>query len=235
MIVKGKRKSTGFGVLIASVLLAAVVFGVSLRNNGIMQAASCGEKFLSSEESGAYKYEAEAYFNGRRVSTLAELPSSDLALARDERVLGEMSEKEKWIEVDLTNQRIKAHEGDGVVYDFPMSSGKFVETPTGEYRIWSKFKYTKMEGGVKGTGTYYYLPNVPYTMFFHQGFGIHGTYWHNNFGHPMSHGCVNVSIPDAETLFYWAGPEIDPNINSISASKDKPGARVVVHGKTPKD
>ena len=90
------------------------------------------------------------------------------------------------------------------------------------------------EGGVKGTGTYYYLPNVPYTMFFYQGFGLHGTYWHNNFGQPMSHGCVNLSIPNAEKLFYWAEPSVGTDQNSVRASSDNPGTRVLVHGKTPR-
>ena len=48
------------------------------------------------------------------------------------------------------------------------------------------------------------LPNVPYTMYFYKGYGIHGTYWHHNFGHPMSHGCVNMRTSDAAWLFNWA-------------------------------
>ena len=63
-----------------------------------------------------------------------------------------------------------------------------------------------------GTGNdYYNLPNVPFVMFFQnekipgiRGFGIHGAYWHNNFGHAMSHGCINMRIIDAEKLFKWA-------------------------------
>lgn len=180
------------------------------------------------EQTGAFAVESYAVFEGKLVVPLAA------ALPEESRVLGESSGDEKWIEVDLTNQRIRAHEGDRIVYDFLISSGKWAETPVGEYRIWSKFKYTKMEGGVKGTGTYYYLPNVPYAMFFYKGFGIHGTYWHNNFGQPMSHGCVNASIADAEKLFYWAEPAIEANTKSLLASPDKPGTRVVVHGKTPR-
>ena len=53
-------------------------------------------------------------------------------------------------------------------------------------------------------GPGYYLPNVPYTMYFYQGYGLHGTYWHHNFGTPMSHGCVNLATPDAEWLYNWA-------------------------------
>jgi lipoprotein-anchoring transpeptidase ErfK/SrfK len=53
-------------------------------------------------------------------------------------------------------------------------------------------------------GPGYYLPNVPYVMYFYEGYGLHGTYWHNNFGHPMSHGCVNFTIEDAGWLFDFA-------------------------------
>jgi lipoprotein-anchoring transpeptidase ErfK/SrfK len=53
-------------------------------------------------------------------------------------------------------------------------------------------------------GPGFYLPDVPYTMYFYEGYGIHGTYWHNNFGHPMSHGCVNMRTSEAEWMFNWA-------------------------------
>ena len=58
-----------------------------------------------------------------------------------------------------------------------------------------------MIGGNKGLGTYYDLPNVPYVVYFYKGYAIHGTYWHNNFGHPMSHGCVNLSIENAKLIY----------------------------------
>jgi lipoprotein-anchoring transpeptidase ErfK/SrfK len=53
-------------------------------------------------------------------------------------------------------------------------------------------------------GPGYDLPNVPYVMYFYQGYGLHGTYWHHNFGHPMSHGCVNFKTEDAGWLYNWA-------------------------------
>ena len=61
-----------------------------------------------------------------------------------------------------------------------------------------------MTGGSKALGTYYNLPNVPYVMYYYQGYGIHGAYWHNNFGHPMSHGCVNMKPEEAGIVFNWA-------------------------------
>lgn len=148
------------------------------------------------------------------------------------RVLGETS-GEKWIDIDLSTQTLRAMEGDKPVYEFLISSGKWAPTPTGEFAIWSKFRYTKMSGGSKELNTYYYLPNVPYVMYFHDGFGIHGAYWHNNFGHPMSHGCVNMSIADAEKIFYWSTPNIPEGQSMARSSSSNPGTKVVVHGKAP--
>ncbi len=86
-----------------------------------------------------------------------------------------------------------------------------------------------MSGGSQALGTYYYLPNVPYIMYFNRDFGIHGAYWHNNFGAPMSHGCVNLAIPDAEKLFYWASPVLPSGKHMVTPSKENPGTLVVVH------
>lgn len=154
----------------------------------------------------------------------------------DEEVLG-YSNDNKRIEVDLTNQRLYAFEGDNKVYDFIISSGLFDWTPRGEFRIWIKLRYTLMTGGSQALGTYYYLPNVPYTMYFYneaipktRGFGIHGTYWHNDFGRPKSHGCVNLRTEDAERLFYWATPHLG-SANSVNATVENPGTRILIYGK----
>lgn len=173
--------------------------------------------------------ETTALFNNK----LIVAPSQKLALKPEKQILSAASPDEKWIEIDLTNQILRAHEADRVVSEFPISTGKWGRTPTGDFRIWIKLRYTKMSGGSQALGTYYYLPNVPYTMYFYQAFGIHGTYWHNNFGHPMSHGCINMRTPDAEKLFYWADPQIADNQWSVRPTKDNPGTRVVIHGVTP--
>ena len=153
-------------------------------------------------------------------------------------VLGETSEPKR-IEVDLANQRLYAYEGDRRVFDFLISSGKWGKTPTGDFRIWTKLRYTKMEGGSKVLRTYYYLPNVPFVMYFYndeipkwRGFGLHGTYWHSNFGHPMSHGCINMRTEEAGQLYYWAQPDLRGR-GSILAGDDNPGTPVVIYGEAP--
>jgi lipoprotein-anchoring transpeptidase ErfK/SrfK len=105
----------------------------------------------------------------------------------------------RWIDVDLTHQQLAAYEGDELVRFTAISSGlSRTPTPAGQYHIWIKLRYDDM------TGPGYYLPNVPYVMYFHGGFGLHGTYWHANFGYPMSHGCVNLPMEEAEWLYFWA-------------------------------
>lgn len=106
---------------------------------------------------------------------------------------------DRWIDVDLSDQVTYAYEGNVIVNSFLVSTGTWLHpTVTGQYYIYVKYVYADM------AGPGYYLPNVPYVMYYYDGYGLHGTYWHNNFGTPMSHGCINLSIPDAEWLFYWA-------------------------------
>jgi lipoprotein-anchoring transpeptidase ErfK/SrfK len=78
-------------------------------------------------------------------------------------------------------------------------------------------------------GPGYYLPEVPYTMYFYAGYALHGTYWHDSFGQPMSHGCVNLETGNAQKLFEWAGPVVPPGQTEVVATADNPGTLVVVH------
>ena len=105
----------------------------------------------------------------------------------------------RWIAVDLSEQRLYAYQDDDVVRSFIVSTGTW-DHPTlvGRFAVWIKLRYTDM------AGPGYYLPNVPYTMYFYSGYGIHGTYWHNNFGTPMSHGCVNMVTEEAGWLYNWS-------------------------------
>jgi len=106
---------------------------------------------------------------------------------------------ERWIDVDLTNQAVYAYEGNTVVNSFIVSTGTWIhQTVTGQNKIYVKIR----SGNMHGPG--YFLPDVPYIMYFYKGYGLHGTYWHHNFGTPMSHGCVNLETNDAAWLFNWA-------------------------------
>lgn len=100
------------------------------------------------------------------------------------------------IVVDLSTQMTYAYEDGNLVFSSLVSTG-LPATPTvqGEYAIWHRTPAQTM------SGPGYYLPNVQWVMYFYQGYGFHGTYWHNNFGNPMSHGCVNMTNADAEWLY----------------------------------
>ena len=183
---------------------------------------------------GAYRADVKEgiFFNQR--FRVPEQPNEYLAT----RVLGATSDTKR-IEIDLTNQRLYAFENENKVYDFLISSGKWNKTPTGVFRIWVKLRYTLMKGGSELLGTYYYLPNVPYTMFFanreypaKEGYGIHAAYWHNNFGSPMSHGCINMKEEDAALLYYWADPTLGTS-QSIRATTANQGTEVIIYGTTP--
>src|SRR3990167_9396598 len=102
-------------------------------------------------------------------------------------------------------------------------------TTKGDFSIWYKTRNQSMIGGSKELGTYYNLPNVPNNMFFYKGYAVHGAYWHNNFGQPMSHGCVNAPLAQVAQLFEWAGPVLPEKTNALRASADNPGTRVYVH------
>jgi lipoprotein-anchoring transpeptidase ErfK/SrfK len=112
---------------------------------------------------------------------------------------GAVDLSDRWIDVDLSAQTVFAMQGDQVVNRFLVSTGRWpTVTITGVYRIYVKYHAADM------SGPDYFLPDVPYVMYFFKGYGLHGTYWHNNFGQPMSHGCVNLRTPDAGWIYDWA-------------------------------
>lgn len=163
---------------------------------------SCTESQKLKVENGAV-----GVFNNRKV-----IPPTIVLSKKDTvpSVLGtQTSPEEKHIYVDLTKQTLYAYQGKTLFMKAYIASGKWFPTPTGDFTIWTKLRATRMSGG-QGAD-YYDLPNVPYVMFFEntevdrgRGFSLHGAYWHNNFGHAMSHGCVNMRITDAQKLYDWA-------------------------------
>ncbi len=105
----------------------------------------------------------------------------------------------KQIIVDLSEQRVYAYENGSLVRNVLVSTGLWgTPTVTGNYRIYRKYDSQLM------TGPGYYLPGVPWVMYFYKGYSLHGTYWHNNFGQPMSHGCVNMPTGEAAWFYRWA-------------------------------
>lgn len=116
---------------------------------------------------------------------------------------------EKRIEVSLADQHLTAYEGSRPVFQVPVSTGiRYMETPQGEFQVNRKCPSKHMgNGGVTGDLNAYELVGVPWATFFSDnGVAFHGTFWHDNFGTPMSHGCVNLRTADARWLFRWCEP-----------------------------
>lgn len=103
----------------------------------------------------------------------------------------------RYIDINLSEQTLYAFEGFNLVNQFLVSTGKTGPTPTGEFHVYGKDRVTRM------SGPGYDLPGVEWVSWFSGDYSIHGTYWHNNFGHPMSHGCVNASNGNAEWVYNW--------------------------------
>jgi LysM repeat protein len=101
--------------------------------------------------------------------------------------------------VDLSDQRTYAYENGILIRNVLVSTG-LPATPT----VQGDFVVERKYGAQTMAGPGYYLPDVPYVMYFYSGYALHGTYWHSNFGQPMSHGCVNLPTPDAEWFYNWA-------------------------------
>lgn len=128
-----------------------------------------------------------------------EIPIQQAYVAAEVNPPDEIGKHERWIDIDLSTQTLAAYEGSQLAQTFLVSTGVAAHpTVTGQFHIYVKYRYTDM------AGPGYFLPDVPYTMYFYESYGLHGTYWHHNFGQPMSHGCVNLETSNAAWLYNWA-------------------------------
>ncbi len=136
--------------------------------------------------------------------TATPLPSpTPLPTATPEPAPAFAANEARWIDVNLTTQTLTAYEYDQLVYTALVSSGTWLHpTVEGQFRIYLRYEAQNMSGYHLGFD--YYLPNVPYVMYFFENYALHGAYWHNNFGTPMSHGCVNLDLGTAEWLYNFA-------------------------------
>lgn len=148
---------------------------------------------------------------------------------------------ETWIDVDLANQTLVAYEGMTPVYATLVSSGRIRDpedplqthdTPTGLWRIRSKYVTHTMDGDHATDGPYS-IEDVPYVMYFELAFALHSAFWHDGFGRPRSHGCVNLAPEDARWLFGWAHPRLPEGWHTVFPTAADPATWVYVHGTTP--
>lgn len=107
--------------------------------------------------------------------------------------------KNRWVEVDISRQRIMLWEGTHLKDSYLVSTGLYGrDTPLGTYHVYLHIRSQTM------SGPGYSLPNVQYVQYFYGDYSLHGTWWHNNYGHRMSHGCVNLPTYKARELWYWS-------------------------------
>jgi hypothetical protein len=134
---------------------------------------------------------------------------------------------DKRIEVDLTRQMVTAYEDGQQVYQAMTATGRNASTPTGNFRVERKQPSRHMTEQMEITTNFYDLPGVPWVCFISwTGISLHGTYWHNNYGRPQSHGCINLTPKDALWFYRWSDP-ILPAEKEFVASRDR-GTKVVV-------
>lgn len=143
----------------------------------------------------------------KNVLLYTEIPQSAALLPSTSLPPG-VNPDERWIDINLSSQQLYAFFGNEVIRTFIVSTGmSYTPTPTGVFHIYVKYPSADM------FGPGYYLPGVPSVMYFNKDYGIHGAYWHMNFGTPMSHGCVNMTLEDAAWLFEWSSVGTAVNIH----------------------
>jgi len=134
---------------------------------------------------------------------------------------------EKWFDVDLDTQILVAYEGTRPVYATLVSTGKYGHwTPTLISRVQAKHESTPM---TSDKGDVYSVADVPWTMFYDGHYALHTSYWHNGFGGPRSHGCINLAPRDARLLYQWSSPDVPPGWTSVYGTEAHPGSLVRVH------
>ena len=145
------------------------------------------------------------------------------------------SPSERWVDVSLKDQTLVAYEGSTPIFATLVSTGKGgagtpFETPKGSFRVWAKIQAITMDNlDEPEAETYYSVEDVPYVQFFSKGVALHGAYWHDLFGQRHSHGCVNLSVPDAKFLFDFANPDLPVGWSAVHPYAYDAGLRVVVH------
>ncbi|HEX3776875.1 MAG TPA: L,D-transpeptidase [Polyangiaceae bacterium] len=168
-----------------------------------------------------FRYEDSAWVSDRdaRAPTPASVPS-------------ELRPGERWLDVELTNQVLTAYVGDKPVFATLVSTGRGAPnsetaTPAGVHRIWVKLRTSDMDNlDDESAAENYAIQAVPWVMYFERGYGLHGTFWHRDFGNKHSHGCVNLAPLDAEYLFSWVGPKLLPGWTAALPTAYEPGTLV---------
>jgi len=154
---------------------------------------------------------------------------ADLRIARRTAPPSGTTADDRWFDVDLDEQVLVAYEGDRPVYATLVSTGKVAHrTPTSIARVVSKLASATM---VSEKRERYSVADVPWTMYYDHDFALHAAYWHDGFGDPRSHGCVNLAPRDARVLYQWSSPDVPPGWSAVYGDADAPGSLVRVRSR----
>jgi L,D-transpeptidase-like protein len=162
------------------------------------------------------------------------LRSRDLKIAIKPRQLPRFAEQgQRWIDVSINHQLLVLWEGEQPVYATLVSSGKdglgdpetTMSTPLGTFTIQQKHLTHTMSS--READTEFELRDVPWVMYFKGGYALHGAYWHDDFGRPRSHGCVNLSPIDARYVFEWSLPDVPAHWHGAYSGQTFGGGTIV--------
>jgi lipoprotein-anchoring transpeptidase ErfK/SrfK len=149
-----------------------------------------------------------------------------------------VTDKDKWILVDLSKQTLEAYQGTMPVFVTLVSTGlpesEETVTPKGTFTIDFKHLTDNMTGSVGDGEDVYSVADVPWVQYLHRNIALHASFWHSKYGEPKSHGCINLSPADARYVFNWSGPTLPEGWHGVAATEDNPGTKVIIVGKTPK-
>jgi hypothetical protein len=140
---------------------------------------------------------------------------------------------ERWIDINVNKQLLMLFEGEKPVYAALVSTGEAglgdpettKSTRRGVFRIHTKYLTTTMDS--KTVGEEFELRDVPYVQYFQDGYALHAAYWHDAFGMPKSHGCINLAPEDARRIFFWTEPHVPEGWHG--AAKSLTGTVVYIH------
>lgn len=169
-----------------------------------------------------------------RVGVEQWIPNRLLARIVPGELPANLAEQERWIDVDLHEQVLTAYEGERPVFAALVATGRGYgqaenATPLGEHRIWVKLVASDMSNlEATEASRYYSMQSVPWVMYFKRGYGLHGTYWHDDFGRRRSQGCINLSPADAARLFFWTEPRLPAGWTAILPGRYEQGTLIRV-------
>lgn len=245
LLVQKKHVTRAASVLRRSAILdanAAFPFAVPLRDTPEIDEAgaelgSFGQTSLVPLAAGRHRGGIDlAWRHERRVArTRADtwIEKADVSVFASRTRPPGVDEDEKWIHVRVNEGSLVAYEGDRPVFAAVISPGMHganpkgtYRTPTGRYRISSKHLTSDM-GGRLGQGSWR-TRSVPWVAYYDGSFALHGAWWHDGFGRPRSHGCINLTPGDARALFKWLDPQLPRGWYAVRARAEEPGTVVLI-------